>query len=247
MTHNRLSRRALVVTAACLTLSVPCSLLSHAQAPAESAGVEKSVKPGINDNFKKADLDVAEWVGRFEVESRELFTARQEVLKAVAIQPGQRVADIGAGTGLYTKLFAELAGKEGWVYAVDIAPRFIEHINSLAQKNGIANISPVLCAERAVSLPPASVDVAFICDTYHHFEYPQTTMRSLHAALKAGGRLVVIDFERIPGQSRAWTLEHVRAGKDVFRQEIESVGFRFVDEVRVPGLQENYCLRFEKK
>ena len=219
-----------------------------AASPTETeAATEKSVRPGINDNFKKADLKVAEWVERFEGESREVFTARQEILKAVGVQPGQRVADIGAGTGLYTRLFAELAGTEGQVFAVDIAQPFIDHITSRAKKEGLKNITGVVCSDRSVNLSPDSVDVAFICDTYHHFEFPHSTMRSLQKALKPGGKLVVIDFKRIPGESRAWTLEHVRAGQETFQKEIEAAGFRFVDEAKVPGLQENYCLRFEKK
>jgi hypothetical protein len=57
---------------------------------------------------------------------------------------------------------------------------------------------------------------------------------------------VILDFERIPGESRDWVLEHVRAGKESFRQEIESAGFRFEREVAVEGLKENYVLRFRR-
>ena len=62
-----------------------------------------------------------------------------------------------------------------------------------------------------------------------------------------GGRLVVIDFDRIPGKSRQWILDHTRAGKEVFRAEIEAAGFEFVEEVKIPGFVENYFLKFEKK
>jgi predicted methyltransferase len=64
--------------------------------------------------------------------------------------------------------------------------------------------------------------------------------------LRPGGTLVVVDFERIPGTSRQWVLDHVRADKQTVRAEIESAGFRFVDEPRVAGLSENYLMRFEK-
>jgi hypothetical protein len=91
-----------------------------------------------------------------------------------------------------------------------------------------------------------SIDFAFICDTYHHFEYPMGTMHSLVKALKKGGTLVVIDFERIEGQSSKWLLGHVRAGKEVFRKEIEDAGLTFVEEIKVDGFKENYFLRFRK-
>jgi hypothetical protein len=58
--------------------------------------------------------------------------------------------------------------------------------------------------------------------------------------------LVLIDFERIPGQSRPWIIDHVRAGKQEFRKEIEAAGFELVEEVPITGFQENYCLRFKR-
>ena len=78
------------------------------------------------------------------------------------------------------------------------------------------------------------------------FEQPQATMKSVFDALRPGGRLVMLDFERIPGVTRPWLLEHVRAGKEVFRKEIEEVGFAFVREIEVPGIEENYVLEFAK-
>lgn len=207
---------------------------------------EPSVPPGINDRFKDPALDVAEWLGRFEIESREVYSARSDVLEACQIQPGSRVVDVGAGTGFFCRLFAEAVGEEGWVFAVDIAPRFLEHINRMAQDDGVENLTCILGADRSSRLPPNSVDVAFICDTYHHFEYPHAMLASLHRALKPGGTLILIDFERIPGKSREFILGHVRAGKEVFRQETVSAGFTFVEEVKIPKFQENYLLRFRK-
>ena len=207
---------------------------------------EESVNPGINKKFLDPDLKVDEWLKKFEVESREVFDARKAVLKACGLKAGMRVADVGAGTGLYTRLFSNAVGDSGWVYAVDINPRFLEHIQARAKQEGQKNITGVLCPEDSVALPPESVDAVFICDTYHHFEYPRSTTESIKRALKPGGMLLVIDFERIFGKSSAWILGHVRAGKKVFRSEIESAGLEFVDELDVEGLEENYFLRFRK-
>ncbi|MDG1874688.1 MAG: methyltransferase domain-containing protein, partial [Mariniblastus sp.] len=147
-------------------------------------GGEQSVKPGVNKNFLDPDLDVDQYVQRFEVESREVFLARKAVVAACGIEPGDLIADVGAGTGLYSRLFSEAVGANGWVYAVDISTRFLEHINSESDKLNVRNITGVLCAEDSVSLPPNCVDVVFICDTYHHFEFPKSTMKSIHRALK---------------------------------------------------------------
>ena len=211
----------------------------------ESASTEaQSVKPGINANFLNKDLDVSEWIGRFEVESREVYAHRTKVLDATGIKPGNSVADIGAGTGFYSRLFAETVGADGHVYAVDISPNFIEHIQKQVQADKLTNITTVLCSDKSTELKPDSVDAVFICDTYHHFEYPQATLKSIRDALRPGGTLVVIDFERIPGESRDFIIGHVRAGKSVFQKEIEDAGFKFVEEVEIPGLKENYFLKF---
>ena len=213
---------------------------------AQEAPSSESVKPGINESFLDPNLDVDNYIKRFEVESREVFAARLQILKATGIKSGMTIADIGSGTGLYTRLFARTVGQQGWVFAVDIVPKFLEHIRREMKTNQLTNVSPVLCSEDSVNLPKNSIDVAFICDTYHHFEYPNSTMHSLFQAIQPGGRLILIDFERIPGTTREWVLGHVRAGKSDFRAEIESVGFVFLKEVNIAGLKENYFLVFSK-
>jgi predicted methyltransferase len=204
---------------------------------------EKSVKPGINDPFR--DPDVKKYVETFEGESREIFRQRAKITEQCGLKPGLVVADVGAGTGLFTRLFARAVGPDGQVLAVDIAPKFLEHIRKSCREAGRRNVTPVLCNDDAVDLPPASVDVAFVCDTYHHFEYPQRTLASLHRALKPGGRLIVIDFRRIPGKSSAWVLGHVRAGQDTVEKEITAAGFEKTDEGK-GLLQENYFVTFTR-
>lgn len=224
--------------------------VSHAQqtaTPTPPAPAPATTTPvGINDAFLDARLDPNEWINRFEVESREVFTARQAIVRTVGFKPGNIVADIGAGTGLYTVLFAHAASPNGWVYAVDIAPRFVEHIATRAAEAGITNVTPVLCTQTSVSLPPASIDVAFVCDTYHHFEHPADTLASIHQALRPAGRLVVVDFKREEGVSSEWVMSHVRAGKEVVIEEIEAAGFRLLVEPQLPGLAENYLLIFQR-
>jgi ubiquinone/menaquinone biosynthesis C-methylase UbiE len=206
-------------------------------------GQEKSVKPGINDPFK--DPDVAKFVGTFEGESREIFTARDKVVAACEVKSGMIVADVGAGTGLFTRLFAKAVGPDGQVYAVDIAPKFLEHIQTTAREAGLKNVTPVLCNQDSADLPPNSVDLIFVCDTYHHFEFPQRTLASLHRALKPGGRLIVVDFIREPGKSRDWILNHVRAGQEEVEKEIAAAGFKKSGEVK-DLFKENYFVVFEK-
>src|SRR5690606_17872941 len=163
---------------------------------AVSSAQEKSVKPGINDAFRSPNAQ--EFVERFETESREVFQHRRKILEACRIEPGQTVADIGAGTGLFTRMLSDAVGDKGRVIAVDIAKEFLDHIQATSAKLGQKNVETVLCTADSTELPENSVDVAFICDTYHHFEFPLKTMASLRRALKPGGRVIVIDFHRIP-------------------------------------------------
>ena len=226
-----------------LTLSA-CSTLRCPKTPTAGSG-EKSVRPGINDGYQ--DTAVSVWTDRFEGESREIFRERHKIVEAVGAQAGDVIADIGAGTGLFTVLFAGAVGPGGKVLAVDIAPEFLKHINNRASKQNLSNVQTVLCREDSVELPPESIDLAFVCDTYHHFEYPKSTLASIHRALKPGGKLVVIDFERIPGKSRAWIMNHVRAGRSMVISEIRAAGFELIDDTSmIIGLEENYFLRFHK-
>jgi thiosulfate/3-mercaptopyruvate sulfurtransferase len=102
----------------------------------------------------------------------------------------------------------------------------------------------VVCKADSVELPANSIDLAFICDTYHHFEFPFKTMASIHRALRTGGQVVLLDFHRIQGKSSVWVLFHVRAGQKVFAKEIVTSGFEQVEEKKL--LKENYFLVFEK-
>jgi ubiquinone/menaquinone biosynthesis C-methylase UbiE len=220
---------------------IPCCLLLALVLTANAQ--EKSVKPGINEPFKNPDVE--KFQKTFEGESREVFVLREKIVAACGVNRGMVVADIGAGTGIHTRLFSRAVGDDGQVYAVDIAAKFLEHIRKTSRDAGLRNITPVLCDEDSVNLPLSSVDVAFVCDTYHHFEYPQKTLASLYRALKPGGKLVVVDFIRIAGKSSAWVLNHVRAGQEVVEKELTDAGFRKAGEVK-GLLQENYLIIFTK-
>lgn len=213
----------------------------------QSAHREAGAKPGINDNFS-GTVDVDKFVGIFEGESRELFKHRARILQALKLKPGMAVADIGAGTGFFSVLFAKEVGPDGKVYAVDIAEDFLKHIRATAKEHGLTNIETVRCSQNSAKLPPDSIDLAFICDVYHHFEHPDGTMRSIHRALRPGGDLVVIDFSRIEGVSSEWVLNHVRAGEEETTREIVADGFEVVRDVpETSYLEENYMVRFRKK
>lgn len=204
---------------------------------------EQSVNPGINVQYQQPDFQV--WVERFEHEGREVYDQREKIVEAAGVHSGKVVADVGAGTGLFSRLFAQRVGTQGKVYAVDISEEFIVNIRRLAREQGLTNLEAIVNSGRDTGLPPDSVDIVFTSDTYHHFEYPQSMLASIYAALKADGRLVIIDFIKDPAVSSEWVMGHVRADRQTVIREIEQAGFELAEEFDF--LRRNYFLVFRKK
>lgn len=229
-----LSRRLALGVVTCLALTAFGSRPATAQ--------KKSVKPGINKSFENPNVE--QFVERFEREGREIYDQREKVAQACGVREGMSIADVGAGTGLYTRLFAKRVGPKGRVYAVDIAKKFVDYVERTSREQQLKNVVGVVCKPDSVELPANSVDMVFICDTYHHFEFPQLTMGSIYRALRPGGTACVIDFQRIRGTSSDWVLNHVRAGQEVFRKEIEEAGFVYVRDVKL--FKQNYFMLFRK-
>ncbi|MDP6963398.1 MAG: methyltransferase domain-containing protein, partial [Planctomycetota bacterium] len=202
-----------------------------------------SNNPGINSVFLEADdATILEFVERFEGESREISALRNEILDALEIQPGDVIADIGAGTGLFEPLFHNAVGADGTVYAVDIAPKMVEYLQHRVDEELLSTVEVIQCTQTSAKLPASSCDIIFICDTYHHFEYPNKSMQDIYRSLKPGGKLCVVDFVRIEGQSRDWILNHVRCGQETVVEEIVNNGFHYLGQCEATGLKENYMI-----
>ena len=201
---------------------------------------------GINDSYKSQRLDVQEWVNRLEVEGREAYDLRREIVDALELQPGQAVADVGAGTGLFEPLLANAVGPKGTVYAIDIAPRFIDHMNQKAKEAGLTQIKTVLSTEKSIKLPANSVDVVFACDAYHHFVHYEDMLESIRTALKPGGQLVIVDFDIESKALSPSMVEHVGKTKGEFTRQITAAGFKFAEDLTLPEMKTNFIYRFEK-
>jgi ubiquinone/menaquinone biosynthesis C-methylase UbiE len=201
---------------------------------------DTSVQPGINRAYDGADYQ--RWQGMFETEGREVFEKREAIIAALDIRPGMGIADVGAGTGAFSFPLARKVGITGKVIAQDISPEFLRGIEARVRKENLPQLHSLLGAEKEARLAPSSVDMVFTCDTYHHFEYPQAMLASLHQALRPSGRLIVIDYERLPGRSSPWVLGHVRAGRETVVTEIEAAGFKLLRSHQF--LRENFFIEF---
>ena len=220
-------------TIACCSLMLLTPLLSSE---------EQAVSPDINSYFQNPDWQ--QWVNTFERTGREVFDKRHAIVAASGVKAGMVVADIGAGTGLFTRLFADRVGSAGKVYAVDISRPFVENILRTSREQGFVNVEGVVNSDKDVSLPADSIDIAFLVDTYHHFEYPVSMLASIRKSLGADGTLIIIDFRRDPHRSSKWVMGHVRAGKDTVIDEVTGAGFQLIDDK--PLLRTNYYLEFRK-
>ncbi len=202
--------------------------------------------PSVNAPFRDPKLDVKAWTTRFEGESREVWRAREQLIAAAGFTTGATVADIGTGSGLFIKYLADAVGPTGRVIATDISQPFLENAAKRAAEAGLANVTTVLATTHATGLAPASIDEAWICDVYHHFEDPAAMLADLRRALKAGGRLVIVDFHRIAGKSSDFIMKHVRADRETVIAEIVAAGFQQLESPPTPFLVENWFAIFER-
>jgi len=125
-----------------------------------------------------------------------------KVIDYLLIKKGDIIADIGAGTGFFTLLFAQKIGKNGLVYAVDIDAGMVNHLEKRAVKEGFENIKGILATPNDPLLPKSSVDLIFICDTYMFIENRVQYLTRLRDSLKHNGRIAIVSFNRkaeIPG------------------------------------------------
>jgi ubiquinone/menaquinone biosynthesis C-methylase UbiE len=211
-----------------------------------AAGQQSTITPTARELNKSFDADLQQWTDRFEHEGRAIYDKRYEILDALSLKPGLAVADIGAGSGLISRLIAQRVGGEGTVYAVDIAKNMVDYIARTSKEQGLANIKAVLGDPKSPKLAPASVDRICIIDAYHHFEYPAEMLAEIKKALRPDGVLVLIDFKRIEGVSRDYILKMVRAGQGTFTDEFQNAGFELVER-RDDMFPENYLLKFQHR
>jgi SAM-dependent methyltransferase len=133
----------------------------------------------------------ADWLERPEREEEE---QPEKLLTALKLQPGDVVADIGAGSGFFTFRMAPRVGAKGLVYAVDIQREMLDIIGRRMRQGGVRNVRPVLGTITDPKLPPDSADLMLLVDVYHEFSHPWEMTRAMVRALKPGGRLVFVEY-----------------------------------------------------
>ena len=172
--------------------------------------------------------DPKSYIGALEDPKRDAYQKPHEVLTALNIKPGEVIADIGAGTGYFTFRLAHFVGDKGKVYAVDVSPDMILHINRRIRETKTTNIVSLLADTDDPLLPDQSVNRFFICDVWHHIENQTKYLSLMKKMLKPGGEIVMIDFHKkeLPFGP---PLQMKIAREDVIKQ-LEANGFRLSKE-----------------
>jgi ubiquinone/menaquinone biosynthesis C-methylase UbiE len=178
-------------------------------------------------------------VSVFDDTARDAWQRPAALVAALAIRPGDTVADIGAGTGYFNRHFAAAVGDSGRVLAADIEPGLIAHMEERARVEGTPQVRPVLAAPDDPHLP-AGVDLLFLCNTYHHIDGRRAYFDRLRAGLAAGARLVVVDFR--PGDLPVGPPPEHRLAPAQVVSELAAASYAFADSLAILPFQ--YVLIF---
>ena len=140
--------------------------------------------------------DPKSYIGSLEDPKRDAYQKPHEVLTALSIKPGEVIADIGAGSGYFTFRLAHFVGDKGKVYAVDVSPDMVRHVNRRIRENKASNVVTILADPDDPLLPDQSVNRFFICDVWHHVDNQTKYLSLMKKMLKPGGEIVMIDFHK---------------------------------------------------
>jgi len=168
-----------------------------------------------------------------------------ELIRAMGLQPGMTIADVGTGVGYMLPFLSRRVGPEGKVLAEDIFDDFLAGAKQRAENLKLTNVTFVKGTETDPKLPEGAVDIVLALDVYHHFDYPDKMLASIHKALKPDGKLVVVEYyKRQEAMSGGRALTHIRLDMPDVIKEIESNHFHLLSEKEhIPNSQYMLVLR----
>ncbi len=168
-----------------------------------------------------------------------------ELVRAMGLQPGMTVADVGTGIGYMLPFLSRRVGPTGRVIAEDIFDDFLAAAKQRAENLKLENVTFVKGAETDPKLPEGAVDVVLALDVYHHFDYPEKMLAAIHKSLKPAGSLVVVEYyKRQEAMPEGRALTHIRLDMPDVIKEIEANHFHLTAEKEhVPDSQYILILR----
>ena len=191
------ARCLLTAVVGCWLLGLPSGAQADSRQPAERYTQVPAGPDGIGKRYMGRDIaGLMGWrgAGWLERGEREREERTDLLVKALQLQPGLVVADIGAGTGYLARRMAPALMPGGKVLAVDVQPEMVALLQRTVRQMGLTQIQPLLGGEDDVRLPAASVDLAIMVDVYHELAFPYEVLTSIIRALKPGGQLVFVEY-----------------------------------------------------
>jgi len=175
---------------------------------------------------RKAD----EWVTTLEGPRRIATLKIDEVISKLQIKPGMVVADIGAGSGIFTRPLAKTVAPGGKVYAVDIQQDLLDYINKRDKEENIPNVRTVLGEFDDPKLPARDVDLALINDVLHHIEHRAAYLKALATYLKPSGRIAIIEMDKNDPNTPHKNQPELLVSREEMMQWTSDAGFKLVAE-----------------
>ena len=175
---------------------------------------------------RKAD----EWVATLEGPQRIASQKIDAVLSKLDLKPGMVIADIGAGSRLFSRPLAKAVAPAGKVYAVDIQQDLVDHINQRDKEENIRNIRTVLGEYDDPKLPARNVDLAFINDVLHHIQHRAAYLRALGTYIKPSGRIAIIEMDKNDPKTPHRNQPELLVAREEILHWMSDAGFKLVQE-----------------
>lgn len=246
MTPERLRcKGAILILAFVVLMAGCCTAETNSPAPRYETRTEHD-PDGIGKFFMGREIahvmghQAAEWLERPEREKEE---RPDLLLPALKLKHGDAVADIGCGSGYYTRRLASAVGTNGVVYAVDIQQEMLDILTNKLAAEKVFNVKPVLGTENDPKLPPGKVDLILLVDVYHEFDQPFEMTQAMVRGLKRGGRLVFVEFR---GEDKKVPIKAVHKMTEAqVRKEMSLHALEWVETN--PALPWQHIIVFRKK
>jgi arsenite methyltransferase len=189
---------------------------------------QNSSAPKSKEEIQKMHQDPKAYIAMLENPQRDTEQKPDEVIKALNLKRGASIADIGAGSGYFAFRFAPHVGASGRIYAVDVNPDMILYMNRHIREAKIKNVTTVLSDPGDPLLMDNSVDLFFVCNTWHHVQNRARYLQLMKKILKPGGRIVVLDYkkEKLP----VGPPPEMKMAREEVLKEMEAAGFKLAAE-----------------
>jgi len=172
--------------------------------------------------------DPKSYIGALDDPKRDVYQKPHEVIAALGLKPGEVVADVGAGSGYFTFRLAHQVGDKGKIYAVDVSPDMILHINRRIRELKVSNVISLLADPDDPLLPDRSVNRFFFSESWHHIENQTKYLALMKRMLKPGGEIVMIDFHK--RESPVGPPLSMKIAREDLIKQMETNGFRLTKE-----------------